>query len=86
MGHTAVHSVVDWIQPIGHHHHMNIGVKYYLGSWNDRAYSFPYPSVSFTEWLYLEYGYEPWDTPDNWVLEHLLKQYNRIFFFEPTDY
>lgn len=62
------------------------GMRYYLGQYTDRAYSFPKPSLTFTEWLYTEYGFEPWDMPDTWVLEQLLREYNQIYFFEPTDY
>ena len=61
-------------------------MKYYIGEHTTRAYSYPQPSLNFTEWLYVEYGFEPWDTPDVWVLEVLLREYNAIHFFRPTDY
>jgi hypothetical protein len=62
------------------------GMRYHLGEYNSKVYSYPKPSLNFTEWLYVEYGFEPWDTPDDWVLLQLLKEYNKIHFFEPTNY
>jgi hypothetical protein len=63
-----------------------IGTRYYLGTFNSRAFSYPAPSLNFTEWMYVEYGYEPWDMPDNWILGELLKEYNEIYFFKPTNH
>lgn len=60
--------------------------RYFMGSHNSRAYTYPKPSLNFTDWLWVEYGFEPWDTPDDWVLMQLLKEYNSIHFFEPTNY
>lgn len=56
---------------------------FYLGSSTCRAFSFPTPSITFTEWLYIEYGYEPWDQPTDDALIYLLREYNKIYFFEP---
>jgi hypothetical protein len=54
-----------------------------LGRSTSRAFSFPVPSITFTEWLYITYGYEPWDQPTDDALIYLLREYNKIHFFEP---